>query len=75
MKHDATLVKHILLLACGKPTNRLIGRFEFNEIGIDVFDVLIMIFVKLVFLRVIMPRNMMEIIRLKNIVNKYEKKI
>jgi hypothetical protein len=43
-------------------------------IDIDVFDVLIMIFVKLVFLRVIMRKNMMEVIRLKNIVNKYEQR-
>jgi len=31
-----------------------------------------MIFVKLVFLRVIMLKNMMGLIQLKNIVNKYE---
>jgi hypothetical protein len=46
--------------------------FYFYTIAIDVFVVLIMIFVKLVFLRVIMQKNMMELIRLKNIVNRYE---
>lgn len=76
MKLNVILVKHIQLLACGNNKENLcLFYFIPLKIVIDVFDVSIMICVKPVFLRVIMQNIMMDLIQLKNIVNKYELRI